>query len=139
MILNQRKFTYNTCMAIMYFFRCRNCRSRENLRRIKSAEKDFKLNKGEEKLFQDLDIVKLLQMIKDYRVMKQVIFTHDDLFFLQLQHRDMICSSSSEQETENKFFKQKSKPKLIALNSTELDMNISDRSSNKSMPALKAS
>ena len=69
-------------MAIMYFFRCRNCRSRENLRRIKSAEKDFKLNKGEEKLFQDLDIVKLLQMVKDYRVMKQVIFTHDELFFL---------------------------------------------------------
>ena len=71
-------------MAIMYFFRCRNCRRKEKLRRIKSAEKDYKLNKGKEKLNQDLDIVKILEMVKDYRVMKQVIFSHDDRFFLQL-------------------------------------------------------
>ena len=65
---------------------------------MKSAESDYKLNKGKEKLNRDLDIVKMLEMIKDYRVMKQVIFTQDDRFFLQLQHRDMICSSTSEQE-----------------------------------------
>ena len=47
----------------MYYFRCRNCRSRDSLKRIKSAEKDFKLNKGQDKLYRDLDIVKLLEMI----------------------------------------------------------------------------
>ena len=59
----------------MYFFRCRNCRSRNKLKRNKSAEKDFKLDKGRDKLYRDLDIVKLLEMIKDYNVMKQVLFT----------------------------------------------------------------
>ena len=54
----------------MYFFRCRNCRSNKKLRHVKSADKDYKLNKGKEKLNNDLDIVKLLEMIKDYRVMK---------------------------------------------------------------------
>ena len=51
---------------------------------MKSAEKDFKLEKGRDKLYRDLDIVNLLEMIKDYHVMKQVLFTHDDRFFLQL-------------------------------------------------------
>ena len=82
----------------MYYFRCRNCRSRNKLKRSKSAEKDFKLEKGRDKLYRDLDIVNLLEMIKDYHVMKQVLFTHDDRFFLQLQHRDMICTTSSEQD-----------------------------------------
>ena len=68
----------------MYFFRCRNCRSREKLKRIKSAKNDFLLDKGKDKLYRDLDIVRLLEMIKDYHVMKQVLFTHDDRFFLKL-------------------------------------------------------
>ena len=84
LILNQRRFTYNSCLAIMYYLRCWNCRSRNKLKRIKSAEKDFKLEKGRDKLYRDLDIVNLLEMIKDYHVMKQVLFTHDDRFFLQL-------------------------------------------------------
>ena len=40
------------------------------------------LDKGKDKLYRDLDIVKVLEMIKDYHVMKQVLFTHDDRFFL---------------------------------------------------------
>ena len=54
----------------MYFFRCRNCRNRDKLKRNKSADKDFKLDKGRDKLYRDLDIVNLLEMIKDYHVMK---------------------------------------------------------------------
>ena len=38
LILNQRRFTYNTCLSIMYFFRCRNCRSNKKLRHVKSAD-----------------------------------------------------------------------------------------------------
>ena len=82
----------------MYFFRCRSCRRREKLKKI--AKKDFLLDKGKDKLYRDLDIVRLLEMIKDYHVMKQVLFTHDDRFFLQLQHRDMICSSTSENDSD---------------------------------------
>ena len=48
-------------------------------------------------LFRDLDIVNLLEMIKDYHLMKQVLFSQDDRVFLQLQQRDMICTSSSEE------------------------------------------
>ena len=49
-------------------------------------------------LSRDLDIVHLLEMIKDYKLMKDVFFTQDDRFFLKLQHRDMICSSTSSDE-----------------------------------------
>lgn len=50
----------------------------------------------------------------------------------------MICSSTSEQETENNYFKVKNKQKLYHLNSHVLDMNINGKSLNKSMPALNA-
>ena len=62
------------------------------------ATKDSKLEKGKEMLYRDLDIVNLLEMIKDYHMMRQVLFTEDDRFFLQLQHRDMICSTTSEED-----------------------------------------
>ena len=62
------------------------------------ATKDSKLEKGKEMLYRDLDIVNLLEMIKDYHMMRQVLFTEDDRFFLQLQHRDMICSTTSEDD-----------------------------------------
>ena len=48
-----------------------------------SREKaDYQLDKGIEKLEQDLDVVNFLQMIKGYNVLKQVMFSHDDRFFL---------------------------------------------------------
>ena len=96
--MNQRRFTYNTCYAIAYYFRCFACRSSKRLKKIKSAKKDCELEKGKEMLSRDLDIVNLLGMIKDYHLMKQVLFTHDDRFLLHLQHRDMICSTSSSSE-----------------------------------------
>ena len=41
-------------------------------------------------LDRDLDIVNLLKMIQGFRVMRSVLFTRDDNFFLQLQSRDVI-------------------------------------------------
>ena len=35
-------------------------------------------------LSRDLDIVNLLELIKDYKLMKDVFFTQDDLFLLKL-------------------------------------------------------
>lgn len=58
----------------------------------------MQLDKGTNKLNRDLDIVNLLEMIKDYHLMKQVLFNQDERFFLKLQRRDLICESSSENE-----------------------------------------
>ena len=53
------------------------------------------MKKGKEMLSRDLDIVNLLEMIKNYKLMKDVFFTQDDRFLLRLLHRDMIDSSQS--------------------------------------------
>ena len=84
--------------AFCYFFRCFHCRRTSKLKKIKGAKRDVQLTKGEDMLFRDLDIVNLLEMIKDYKLMKQVLFSQDDRVFLQLQQRDMICTSSSDDE-----------------------------------------
>ena len=51
-----------------------------------------------EKLSRDLDIVNLLDIVKGFHVMKQVLFSQDDRFFLHLQRRDMIYSSETNSE-----------------------------------------
>ena len=37
LIMNQRKFTYNTCNALAYYFRCFACRKASSLKNIKAA------------------------------------------------------------------------------------------------------
>ena len=98
LILNQSRFTYNTCYALGYYLRCYNCRRLKTLKRIKGAKKDVQLEKGGEMLSRDLDIVNLLEMIKYIHLMSSVLLSQDDRFFLQLQHRDMICTDTSEDE-----------------------------------------
>ena len=70
LILNQRRFSYNTCLAFRYYFKCFACRSKNSLKKKASAKQDFYLDKGIEKLNKDLDIVHLIEMIKGYQVMK---------------------------------------------------------------------
>jgi len=62
--------------------RCFVCRKTRSLKKDKSSKQDFYLDKGIDKLSRDLDIVSLLEMVKGYHVMKQVLFSHEDRFFL---------------------------------------------------------
>lgn len=96
LILNQKKLTYNTCYALQYVFRCFICRKTKSLRTLKGAKKDYELDLGIDMLARDLDVVSFLQLTKDYHLIKQVLFNQDDQFLTQLQHRDMICTSTSE-------------------------------------------
>ena len=65
LILNQRRFSYSTFLALSYFFRCYNCRNRKSLAKIKSAKQDVFLEKGINKLNKDLDIVNLLETVRN--------------------------------------------------------------------------
>ena len=49
-----------------------------------------------------MDILNLLEMVRGFNVMKQVLFNQDDRFLLDLQRRDMIYKSSTD-EKENLF------------------------------------
>ena len=63
----------------------------------------MQLNRAKELLYQDLDIVNLLEMIKDYRLIKRVFFTHDDRQLLQLQHRDTVRASTTESDNQDEL------------------------------------
>ena len=66
-------------MALGYYFRCFICRKNSSsLKKSKAFKTDFYLNKGISKLNHDLDIVNLLEIVKGYNVMKQVLFNHDE-------------------------------------------------------------
>ena len=63
MILNQRRLSYNTCLALCYYFRCFACRKERSLKRKSSSKQDFYLDQGIRKLNRDLDINNLLEMV----------------------------------------------------------------------------
>ena len=100
------------CLSISYYLRCLtcNCLRKKSKDQSISSKKHSQLEKGRQKLYRDLDIVNLLEMIKDYHLMKQVLFDQDDRFFLQLQHRDMICESTTEDDMRSKS------NKIVSLN-----------------------
>lgn len=47
------------------------------------------------KINRDLDIVNLLEMVRDQRVLLKCVFDQKEQFFLKNQRRDMIHSSST--------------------------------------------
>jgi len=84
LILNQRQFSYNTFNAVRYYLACLHCRKKSSIRSSSIAKQDFYLNKGIDKLSKNLDIVNLIDMMKGYHVMKQVLFSQEDRFLLRL-------------------------------------------------------
>ena len=98
LILNQRRFVYTTCNVLRYVFCCLVCRKSKSLRNLKGGKRDFELDKGVEMLNRDLDVVSFLELTKYHHLIKQVLFNQDDRFLIKLQHRDLICTSSSEEE-----------------------------------------
>ena len=59
------------------------------------------LNKGIKKLNKDLDIVKILDMIKGFRTLNEILFNKEDIFFLKNQRRDIINSQSESSDDDN--------------------------------------
>ena len=74
------------------------CRKSKSLKKTKGASKDYELDLGIDMLNRDLDVVNFLQMMKNYHLTKQVMFTQDDRNLAKLQQRDMIRTSSNEEE-----------------------------------------
>ena len=96
LILNQRRLVYSAVNALAYFGRCFHWRKNRSLKGKKwhNSEKDFVLNQGIKKLTKDLDIVNLLEMIKGYKTINEVLFNKEDIFFMKNQRRDIIDSQS---------------------------------------------
>ena len=91
-------FKYATLSTFKSCLRCFICRSQKSLRRIESARNDFYLNQGLKKLERDLDIVNLIDLIKGYRVMRKVLFNHDQRFLMKFQKQDVLDSDYSNSE-----------------------------------------
>ena len=50
------------------------------------------------KLERDLDIVNLVKLIQGYRVMRKVLFNHDQRFLMKFQKQDVLNSEKEESE-----------------------------------------
>ena len=82
LIINQKKFNYGCAQLMRYYLKCLICRKKLSLKKLGGDRSDYYLNKGEEKLSKDLDIVNLLRTVKSYRVMRKTLFDRDQRIFL---------------------------------------------------------
>jgi len=95
LIVNQVKMSYGWRDLVASSFKCLCCRSTRRLKRLHGENKaEFYYRKGEEKLNKDLNIVNMIEMMKGFRVMKQVLFDQNQLFFLNFQQRDVILTDT---------------------------------------------
>ena len=56
------------------------------------------MRQGQKKLERDLDIGTLIQRSKDYRVMRKVLFNHNQRFMMKFQKQDVLHSEEEKSE-----------------------------------------
>ena len=77
-ITNRLNFEYNLLHTFAYFGKCLHCRKKKSLKNVQTWKRDFYLNRGQEKLNKDLDIVQLLHLIHGYDALQSVLFKTND-------------------------------------------------------------
>ena len=78
LVINQRQFLkYGMRHVLNYYCKCICLRKTSSLGCKSSLKRDHYLNKGIDKLQKDLDVVKFLQLVRDFRVIKRVLFSQD--------------------------------------------------------------
>lgn len=93
LITGQRKLVYTQCNVIAYLFRCLCCVSQKTLKRMRSAKKDYLLNKGMAKLERDLDIANIVRTSRQSRLLLNIKMDRDDQLLLKNQRANIIDSS----------------------------------------------
>lgn len=82
-VRDQHILIYGTCNAIKYFFKClclRNVKSHES---HKALKREYFLNKGINKLKQDLDVVHALKTFKRSRILVDLVLSKDDQLLME--------------------------------------------------------
>lgn len=74
LIINQRIFKYGMKDLFKYLVRCFCLRKTESLRSSIEGRQDYFLNQGKRKLERDLDVVNYLNLVKGFRLIRQVLF-----------------------------------------------------------------
>ena len=95
MIMNRRNFEYSLRNALRYYF---NCRSSSSLNKKNKDKRDLYLNKGINKLKDDLDIVQLLKLIQNFGQSQHALFDDNEVKLMALQRRQVISSNSENSE-----------------------------------------
>ncbi len=80
MIMNRHSFEYSFSNGIKYYFwkirHCRGlpCRSSKGVRELGAPKKDIQLKKATKRLLEELDIVRLVNTLRNFEETQNVLF-----------------------------------------------------------------
>lgn len=111
-LINRKRFTY-TCSDILEFLvRCL-CMRRIKRRKYRGSreewadhvKKHYHFKEGEDKLFDELDVITLLKSMRRVKLLTQTLLTQSQKMVLRFQRKNIIESSSSsgDSDTNNRF------------------------------------
>ena len=111
-LINRRRFNY-TMKDILYFILRCLCFRKIKLKKYRGTREDWQQNikkhyqfdEGEDKLFDELDVITLLKTMRRVKLLTQTLLTQQQKMVLRFQRKNIIESSSSsgDSDTNNKF------------------------------------
>ena len=111
-LINRKRFNYTLGDIVHFILRCLCFRkikfkkfsgSKEDWQ--KNVKKHYQFNEGEDKLFDELDVITLLKTMRRVKLLTQTLLTQQQKMVLRFQRKNIIESSSSsgDSDTINKF------------------------------------
>ncbi|TNV73470.1 hypothetical protein FGO68_gene12963 [Halteria grandinella] len=111
-IVNRKRFSYTGKDIIAFLLRCL-CVRKTKLKLWKGTKggwnqvmrKHFHYKEGEDKLFDELDVITLLKSMRRVKLLTQTLLTQTQKMVLKFQRKNLIESNSSsgDSDTNNKF------------------------------------
>jgi hypothetical protein len=111
-LINRKRFDYTIKDIMLFILKCL-CFRKIKLKKYtgtkedwqKNVKKHFQFNEGEDKLFDELDVITLLKTMRRVKLLTQTLLTQQQKMVLRFQRKNIIESSSSsgDSDTNNKF------------------------------------
>lgn len=107
-IINRKRFKYSIGDIFKYILTClcfRKLKLKKYVGSIeeweKSMKKHYQFNEGEDKLFDELDVISILKSIRRVKLLTQSLLTQQQKTILRFQRKNIIESSSSSGDSDS--------------------------------------
>ena len=83
--LNRARLNYTVYDIFIYVIKCLCLRGTDDNRRDRSVKKHFLMEKAEEKLMNELDVVRIVKTLRKFKMLAQALLTQKHRLLLRFQ------------------------------------------------------
>ena len=103
MIINRKRFNYNSWHVLQYLICCIACRQR----RSRKWKTHLLYNQAKKKVYNQLDVVNILRWIEQLKLLSKVLLNHKQKFWLKFQKEHLLELDANSEEEKKRLRKEK--------------------------------